>query len=250
MTINILDLMYGNRDEQDWRVKIWREREERHYTRFFGALPETVLPVPQSALIDILPKGTYIKEEWSRHAVIEFEPNNKHPDYIYVTTALSQPWDVEEEKDLNSQGFSGLGYEMVLRTPQRAGWAVDVLHRLTAYQIGVGAGLMRGNRFKYGDWMLLNGPIDPNTPDTLLKAIFITQPKDYDPIFVLPSGRVEMLQLVGISGGELAYLFTVGPDRLEADLYDADLAPTNDPHRPALEVSRYFELPAQIAARF
>jgi Suppressor of fused protein (SUFU) len=250
MTINIFDLMYGNRDEQDWRVRIWREREERHYTRLFGALPDTVLPVPQSALLAILPKGAFLKEEWSRHAVIEFEPNYKHTDYIYVTTALSQPWEVEKEADLNPQGISGLGYEMVLRTPERADWAVDVLHRLTAYQIGVGAGLLRGNRFKYGDWMVLNGPIDPNTPATLLKAIFVSQPEDYDPNFVLPSGRVELLQLVGISGSELAYLLAVGPDKLEAELYDNKLAPTTDPQRNALEISRYFELPPQIATRF
>jgi Suppressor of fused protein (SUFU) len=250
MSINILDFMYGNKDEQDWQVRIWREREERHYTGFFGALPETVFPVPQSALMAILPKGTLLKEHWSRHAVIEFEPNAKHNDYIYATTGLSQPFNLENEAELDPNGVSGLGFEMVLRAPERAGWAVDILHRLTAYQIGVSEGLMRGNRFKYSDWMPLNGPISPDVPETLLKGIFVTRPQDYQPVFGLPGGKVEMLQLVGISGSELAYLFAVGADKLEADLYDTGAAPTTDPYRPPLDVSNYFALPPQIAARF
>lgn len=252
MSINIFDLMRGGDGDSahNWFTEIWRQREERYYTRLFGMLPNTVLPVPQQALMAILPAGTILKPEWSRHAVIEFEPGEKHRDWLYVTTGLSQPWEIEKEADLQPEGQSGLGFEMVLRSPERASWAVDVLHRLMVYQIGVGAKLIRGKLFGYGDWMVLNGPISPQVPDTKLRAILMSHPRDFEPRFGLPSGRVELLQLVGIAGGELAYLLATGPDRLEADLYNAKAAPTTDPRRAPIEVSRYFDLPPQLAPKF
>src|SRR4051812_27672640 len=99
-------------------------------------MPETVIPVSIETLRAIIGHEKEIDPSWLHYAVIEVEPTEKHADWIYVTSALSQPWKAENESDLDQYGLSGLGYEMLLRTPERAGWAVDVLHRLGAYQIG------------------------------------------------------------------------------------------------------------------
>lgn len=233
-----------------WFEDIWRDREERIYPELFGALPSTVIPLRAEALRAILGAQASLREEWLHFAVIEIAPNEKHSDWIYATSAFSQPWKIEDPEKLDRNGYSGTGYEMLLRTPERAGWAVDVLHRLSAYQIGVYYELLKGKLFQWNDWMPLNGPISGAQPDSKLRGIFATRPRDFAARFELRSGQVDLLQLVGITGQELAYGLQQGFMRLENLLFEQQAAPTTNPARASLDLPQQYELPPNLASRF
>ena len=236
--------------KHDWFEEIWRKREEEIYPALFGPLPGTVIPLPIESLRAILGQENEIDEAWLHFAVIEVAPNEKHADWIYVTSAFSQPWKAESEEELDRNQYSGYGYELLLRTPERAGWAVDVLHRLSAYQIGVYNELMKGKLFQWLDWMPLNGPISSEAPDSAVRGMFITRPRDFEARFELPSGQVDLLQIVGITGSELAYGLYKGFDKLENQLYEGGAAPTTNPTRASIELPVQYPLPPQLAERF
>lgn len=233
-----------------WFEDIWRDREERVYPELFGALPSTVIPLRVESLRAILGAQASLREEWLHFAVVEIEPNQKHSDWIYVTTALSQPWKIEDPEKLDRNGYSGMGYEMLIRTTERAGWAVDVLHRLMAYQIGVYNELMKGKLFQWEDWMPLNGPISAKQPNSKIRGIVATRPRDFAARFELRSGQVDLLQLVGITGSELAYGLNQGFMRLENLLIEQNAAPVTRPERTPIELPQQYELPPNLATRF
>ena len=245
MSENFLDF-----DKALWFQEIWRDREERAYPELFGKLPSTLIPLRLEKLRSILGSGVTIDDNWLHYAVVEVAPNQQHDDWLYVTTGLSQPWKIDDPVKLDRNGYSGQGFEMVLRTQERAGWAVDVLHALTAYQLGVYHEIKRGKLFEYYDWMPLNGPISPNYLETEVRGMFISRPQDYLSRFELRSGQVDLLQIVGITGAELAYGLSLGMGRLEKLLYDQGAAPVTNPARSTIELPQTFTLPPQIASRF
>lgn len=245
-----MEFKFGILPQRDWFEEIWRKREEEIYPALFGTLPDTVIPLSVETFRAIIGYEKEIDPSWLHYAVIEVEPNEKHTDWIYVTSAFSQPWKAESEAELDHNAYSGMGYEMLLRTPERASWAVDVLHRLGAYQIGVYSELMKGKLFQWHDWMPLNGPLNPQTPDSAVRGMFITRPRDLRDRFELPSGQVDLLQIVGITGPELAYGLFKGFDRLENLLYEAAAAPTTNPARSSIDLPQQYPLPAQLAGRF
>ncbi len=233
-----------------WFQDIWRDREERAYPELFGQVPSTLIPLRVERLRQVLGQGVTIEDNWLHHAVVEIAPNQQHADWLYVTTGLSQPWKIDDPAKLDRNGYSGLGFEMVLRAGERAGWAVDVLQALMAYQLGVYHEIKRGKLFEYYDWMPLNGPISPNFPDTEVRGMFVSRPQDYPARFELRSGQVDLLQIVGITGPELAYGLSLGMGRLEKLLYARHAAPVTDPARSSIELPQTFALPPQIASRF
>jgi hypothetical protein len=233
-----------------WFEDIWRDREERIYPQLFGTLPKTVIPLRAEALRGILGANTSLREDWLHYSVIEIAPNEKHADWLYITSAFSQPWKIDDPDKLDRNGYSGVGYELLLRTSDRAGWAVDVLHRLSAYQIGVYYEIMRGKLFQWGDYMPLNGPISPNVPNGKVRGIYATRPRDIEQRFELRSGQVDVLQLVGITGDELAFGLNAGFGRLENLLFEHNAAPTTDPARPSIPLPQKYDLPPQLASRF
>ncbi|NWJ48172.1 MAG: suppressor of fused domain protein [Chloroflexi bacterium] len=247
--MSLVDLLKSNSSDE-WFQRIWEEREEKIYTELFGKLPETVIRLHEQALKAILGAEAKILPEWLHYGVIEIAPNAHHSDWLYVTTGFSQPWNIDKETELNPNGGSGTGIEIVVRTPERAGWAVDVLHRLSAYQIGVTSKIIKGKVFNYGDWMPLNGSIDPGTPNSKVRGILVSQPRDFQAGFSLPSGKVELLQLLGITGQELAYLLAKGPTALEDLLYEQGAAPVINPNRESVELPNRFPLPKELQARF
>lgn len=233
-----------------WFGDIWHDREERVYPELFGPLPPTVIPLRAEAIRAILGPAVTVEEPWLHFAVIEVAPNSRHSDWFYLTTGFSQPWKITDPEKLDRNGYSGAGYELVLRTPDRAGWAVDVLHRLTAYQIGVYFEKKLGKLFQYHDWMPLNGPISPAVPASKVRGMLITRPQDYPARFELRSGQVDLLQIVGITGPELAFGLNQGMPRLERLLYEQGAAPTTDPTRDSITLPQSYDLPPQLASRF
>lgn len=236
---------------EDWLQEIWRVREEEIYPQIFGPMPDKVLPLPVEFILAILGERP-VDPRWLQYAVIEIEPNKNRPDWVYVTDALSTPWNVKDESELDPDpdAISGMGFEMMFRTSQRAGWAVDILHRLMAYQIGVAYDILKGRLFNYGNWMPINGPISHDYPNTPVRGVLMTRPLDVQSQFKLRSGKVDLLQIVGITGQELAYLLHAGPDALVGLLYDQKAAPVTNPNRTSIKLPANYQLSAELAKRF
>ena len=107
---------------------------------------------------------------------------------------MSNPWESDEPQD-----YSGFGVEFVLETEQASTWAINVLHTLMAYNLMLASGQMgEPGLLDYGDRI-------PFALSDDIAAMVIA------PTFQLPenidikSGRVDSLQIVGVTEAELTY---------------------------------------------
>lgn len=98
-------------------------------------------------------------------------------------------------------GVSGHGFELTLRVARGQGergppgWAVDALQELARYVATT------GNRFDVGHHMDLNGPIADGA-DTHVHAVAFVADPDLPPRDT-PAGRLQFLQVVGLTKDEL-----------------------------------------------
>lgn len=119
------------------------------------------------------------------------------PHWHFVTYGFSDLY----EKETDDPDYSGYGFELTLRLVRQPdeqeppAWTMNLLQNLARYVFS------SGNIFRNGDHMDANGPIMLGS-DTKLTALgFITDPelKEMD----TPNGKVEFIQVVGITADEL-----------------------------------------------
>jgi suppressor of fused len=115
------------------------------------------------------------------------------PHWHYVTYGFSELY----EKDSDDKEISGYGFELTFRVAcdpddqEPPAWALNLLQNLGRYVF------QSGNVFASGHWMNANGPIALET-DTELKSIAIIADPEL-PRIDSPNGRVDFLQLVGLT---------------------------------------------------
>ena len=119
------------------------------------------------------------------------------PHLHYVTFGFSELF-AKESKDL---AVSGYGFELTFRLACKAKqeppeWVLDFLQNLARYVFET------GNAFGVGHTLPFNGPICVGTPTQIRAGLFV-QDRALKPIQT-PNGRVEFLQLVGLTEDELA----------------------------------------------
>lgn len=124
------------------------------------------------------------------------------PHWHIVTFGFSELYTKESENMM----YSGYGFELTFRVARQEDeeeppiWALNLLQNMGRYVFN------SGNIFVGGDYLDANGPICLGA-DTLLTALaFIEDPEL--PSIHTPNGRVEFLQMVGISGDELEAMKT------------------------------------------
>ncbi|MFM1873713.1 MAG: hypothetical protein RL398_3135 [Planctomycetota bacterium] len=213
-----------------WLEQVWTERDERVYRSLFGDLG----------------KGPYVAGDrpyhqfnkpahpgWLHHAVFACPPNAERDTWLYVTSGLSNPWNLSEpERD--PTGFSGVGFELVIETPTEAPWAVPLLHNLMAYELLVAVGTYEGQQlFEYGNRVPLNAAID-GEGGSAIRWLLIEQPKHYPSAFELPSGRVDLFHLVGATDEEVKFARQTNQDMLVALLQREGAHPATDAGRKSL----------------
>lgn len=126
-----------------------------------------------------------------------YEVREPLPHWHFVTYGFSELY----EKESEDPEHSGYGFELTFRLFKPAtedeppAWALNLLQNLGRYVFN------SGNVFRSGDYMDANGPIALEA-DTLLTALaFIADP--LLPAIDTPNGRLEFIQLVGITNDEL-----------------------------------------------
>lgn len=119
-----------------------------------------------------------------------------HAHWHFVTYGYSDLYD----KETDDPEFSGFGFEMTLRVvdPEHVdsppSWAVSVLQNLARYVFRT------GKVFQPNHHLTLNGPIVLGRQTQLVAAGFVPDPELR--AMETPNGRVEFVQLVGLTGDE------------------------------------------------
>lgn len=122
------------------------------------------------------------------------------PHWHFVSYGLSELYD----KESDIADVSGFGFELTFRLacePDQAdppAWAFSLMQNLARYVVH------SGNVLRDGEWMNANGPIALET-DTLLRSLAFIHDPELPPIDT-PHGRVEFIQIVGMTLDEEAAL--------------------------------------------
>ena len=124
------------------------------------------------------------------------------PHWHFVTYGFSELY----EKELENEEYSGYGFELTFRLvrsedeDEPPAWALNLLQNMGRYVFN------SGNVFRTGDYLDANGPICLDA-DTQLTALAFT----HDPELAemdTPNGKVEFIQMVGITEDELEAMQT------------------------------------------
>ncbi|MFD1954839.1 suppressor of fused domain protein [Paenibacillus thailandensis] len=126
-----------------------------------------------------------------------YKAEEPFPHWHFVTFGFSELYDKESDDAENS----GYGFELTFRLGREQteeeppAWALNLLQNMGRYVFG------SGNVFQSGDYLDANGPICLGSDTKLTALAFVLDPEL--PAADTPNGRVQFLQMVGITGCEL-----------------------------------------------
>ncbi len=131
------------------------------------------------------------------HGISAYNNSKSVPHWHFITYGFSELW----AKDSDDPDVSGFGFELTVRPVREAkdlkppNWAFNFLQNLGRYVFET------GNRFGVGHTLPLNGPIELGS-STLIHAVSFALDPQLPPIST-PNGRVDFLQIVGLTLDEL-----------------------------------------------
>jgi hypothetical protein len=212
---------------ETWFEDLWTYREEVVYRNLFGDIGTQIHTLPQKlfekmGLVEIDPR-------WLVHGVFECPPAPGRESWVYVTSCLSNPWG-EDPSTVDTTKPSGLGFELMLETPTKVTWGIQVLQWLMAMQILTASGMLQGELLQEYDTVPLQTPIAPGT-DSAIRNLLVCAPDHIAGEFDLASGKVKLLLCIGITEAELEISRTQGADTLEAQLKSKGIYPLTDSER-------------------
>ena len=216
---------------EDFLERVWANREEEIYPELFGELGAGIFTLDVDTFEKVFGKSP--DPRWLFTGVFECPPCSKHTDWIYVSSGLSNPWEEGEPADSSDQP-SWLGIEFVFPTTEQGPWAIQLVQRISAYEILLAHDQFEGHeRLGFGDRVPLRGPIVPGS-ESALTYLLIAPPADWPKSFQLESGAVEFVQLVGVSEAEAAFGRENGLDALIELLADHDAYARTNPKRNSI----------------
>jgi hypothetical protein len=215
---------------QQWFQSIWADREDRIYPDYFGAVGPAVFNIPIEAFKSL---GSPDPDpRFLTHTVIECPPTATRQDWLYVSSGMSNPWG-DSPETIDPNNYSGLGFEFTMHTREQARWAIQVLHHVMAVQLLVAAGDIQGSLLERNDRIPLGGALwkKDGTITHLLVAHPPAPPLGYPAQFEIPSGRVDVMLIIGITQREADFARTQGVDPLIHLLEHRGIFPVTDPER-------------------
>jgi hypothetical protein len=210
-----------------WFEQVWSDREDRVYRSLFGDLGAGIYTAGASVYERF---GKQPHPGWLNHGVFACPPNDDRSSWLYATSGLSNPWNLDRPQR-DPSGFSGLGFELVVESPEPADWAVPLLHNLMAYELLVATGNYAGAELlEYGNRVPLNGSITPSFASAI-RWLLVAQPPHVAQSFDLQSGRVDLFWLVGATDAEVEFARQTNQDTLIALLQKEGVWPRTDAAR-------------------
>jgi len=131
-----------------------------------------------------------------------YKAEQPSPHWHIVTFGFSELYD----KESDDAEHSGYGFELTFRLAREEteeeppAWALNLLQNMGRYVF------RSGNVFRSGDYLDANGPICLGSDTKLTALAFVDDPEL--PPADTPNGRVQFLQMVGITGCELEAMQT------------------------------------------
>ena len=232
----------NNQAWQKWFEDIWALREETLYRQFFGDTGKGIYTLSAGTFASIgVPDPD---PRFLFHGVFECPPTDSHPDWIYVSSGMSNAWG-DTPETANPDGDSGLGCEYVLHTSTRQSWAIQLLHWLMAVQLAVATERLQGGLIHRHDRVGLGKGIPIKDGPGQITHLLVCSPQEpglaegdghpsYPSEFHLPTGRVEMQLLVGITQRERDFAQSQGVEGLVTLLRHHHVFPRTEPARISL----------------
>ncbi len=213
-----------------WFEDVWSDREDRVYRALFTDLGKGVYAAGPRVFERF---GKQPHPGWLNHGVFACPPHLQRASWLYVTSGLSNPWNLEQP-GRDPSGFSGLGFELAVETSEPADWAVPLLHNLMAYELLVAVGTYEGAELlEYGNRVPLNDSITPSFASAI-RWLLVEQPKHYPSAFDLASGRVDLFHLIGATDAEVELARQTNQEMLIALLQQGGAYPRTDAARASL----------------
>ena len=212
-------------EEGDWFHEVWRHRDEDVYPRLLGGSSGgQVFRIPYVAFSQL--GAERVDPRWLHCGVLRFAPTADRHGFAFITSGLSNAWDDEQP---NAAGVSGLGFELRLDNPTDEPWCKDVMLRLSALQLLVGAGRLPAGRLLEGDDVIIVGAqtFGGSTNMTALLASTIERVS-------LASGVFRILQLFAITDAEQRHASEHGEYALLSLLREKTAYPMNDVTRASV----------------
>ncbi|HEX2062480.1 MAG TPA: suppressor of fused domain protein [Thermoanaerobaculia bacterium] len=189
------------------------------YPRLFGSRTDgSIITIPYVAFAQM--GVEQVDPRWLHCGVLTFPPAAERPSFAFVTSGLSNAWD-DDRPDPAS--VSGLGIELRIDAVVDEFWAKDVLLRLAAMQLVIGAGRFTGARL-VADGDRIRVGAETFGGRSAMTAFLATK----DTTLELPSGTFELIRLFAISEGEREHAAAYGAESLVAALREKTTYPIND----------------------
>ena len=209
-----------------WFEDAWRYRDEVLYREQFGSGSlRTIHPIPYEAFAQL--GFDQVDPRWLHCGVLTFPPAGGRPHFTFVTSGLSNAWE-DDRPDPESR--SGLGIELVIDNASDEHWVKDVLLRLSAAQLLIGAGRYSGARILADGDRIRVGP-DTFGEQSVMTGLLATKVTDLQ----LPSGKFELIRLFAITDAERELAVRDGAESLVAVLGRRTTYPVNDVHRDGVD---------------
>lgn len=183
----------------------WQQREETIYPDMFTHISDVIYPISPT-LFDQLGCDD-IDPMWLHYGVFKSAPTATRKTWVYVTSGMSNA--VEDE----ATEYSGVGTEFVLETDSENDLAISILHRLIAFNLLLAVGhYVDKSMLDYGD--RIPQPIEPH-----ITTLMLVKPKQFPVSFDLVSGKVDLMQVTGITAKELEFAKENSSDVLAEKLF-------------------------------
>lgn len=217
----------------EWFDGIMFHRETVLYPQFFGAQPSEFYSFPENL---VSKDGVDLLEEsgMSLNLVMEFGPNEKRKSWLYVTSGMSNPVGETPDKiDIND--FSGIGFEMIIETPEKCKWPVNILHTIMFSQCLISACLVEGELIEYNDIFPIQKDSIADSPINSFVAMVPNERCNYPKEFCLSSGKVDFFSLFGITISEELLFLEKNAELNLPEFFEKAGYPVNNIFRESVE---------------
>lgn len=209
--------------------RVWAQRENEVYPALFGPLGPGVYAIPMEIFTEAFERSP--DPRWLHIGVFASPPNRDRDHAVYVSSGLSNPW---EDDAAGPTQPSGLGIEYLFASRIAGDWAVEMMHRILAYDLLLSHGRLQGQEpLNVGHRIPLGRSMVPHSPSAVTRVL-IAAPSRLPSGFRLDSGEVRFLQLIGITDDEAALAREQGDEALVRLLRQHDAYDVTDPLRRSL----------------
>lgn len=213
---------------------VWRFREETVYPRMFGSVLSDISLIPPEFFSDDRTDGQKFQPPplWLHYGVLRSPADSIRNCWAYVSSGLSNP-SPDQCENPNPAEPSGIGFELVMFTAVESPWAARVIQWVMANQMMAAAGITSFDLIEIFDRIHLPVRLCPEASSDIKHLFVLPAPSDIHQ-FELPTGRVEVLLMIGVTEAEMRFARAQGGDGLLELMQHHGVSRVTDIHRASV----------------